>query len=65
LCSSQNEVDEASRLKRCIAIDNNLQHQPRNDVSMKMLGVPSGRKSLDEIFGLSDQNSEKNPKVVK
>ena len=56
LCSTQNEVDEASALKRCIAIDKNLQHEPSDDVSMKTLGVPSGRKSMSEIFGFSDEN---------
>jgi hypothetical protein len=50
LCSTQNEVDEASKLKRCIAIDNNLQQEPSDDVSMKTLGIPSGRKSINEIF---------------
>ena len=59
LCSTQNEVDEASKLKRCIAIDNNLQQEPSDDVSMKTLGIPSGRKSINEIFGFSEKDSEK------
>lgn len=67
LCSSQNEVDEASKLKRCIAIDNNLQQEPRADVPMKMLGIPSGRKSIDEIFGFlgkTSSNELEKPKMV-
>jgi hypothetical protein len=49
LCSSQDQVEEASKLKRCIAIENNFQQEPRADVSMKTLGIPSGSKSFDEI----------------
>ncbi len=67
LCSSQNQVDEATKLKRCIAIDNNLQQEPRADVSMKTLGIPSGRKSIDEIFGFKDKTSSNElikPKMV-
>lgn len=67
LCSSQSQVDEATKLKRCIAIDNNLQQESVADVSMKTLGVPSGRKSINEIFGFSDTNSEnesKKPRMV-
>ena len=66
LCSSQNQVYEASKLKRCIAIDNNLQQELRADVSMKTLGIPSGRKSIDEIFGYTDitsSNELKKPNI--
>jgi hypothetical protein len=67
LCSSQSQVDEATKLKRCIAIDNNLQQESVADVSIKLLGIPSGRKSINEIFGFSDTNSEnesKKPRMV-
>lgn len=57
LCSTQDQVDEAINLKRCIAVENNLRLEPNEDVSMKTLGVPSGRKSINEIFGFSDQKS--------
>ena len=57
LCSSQSQVDEATKLKRCIAIDNNLQQESEVVVSMKLLGIPSGRKSIDEIFGFLDKTS--------
>jgi hypothetical protein len=36
-----------------------LQQEPSDDVSMKTLGIPSGRKSINEIFGFSDKDSEK------
>lgn len=65
LCSSQSQVDEATKLKRCIAIDNNLQQESVADVSMKTLGVPSGRKSINEIFGFSDTNSENESKKLR
>jgi len=42
-----------------VAIYNNLQQEPSDDVSMKTLGIPSGRKSINEIFGFSDKKSEK------
>ena len=62
LCSTQNEVNEASKLKRCIAFDNNLHQEAINDVSMKTLGIPSGRKSINEIFGFSDKKPENESK---
>ena len=65
LCSTQNQVDEASNLKRCIAIEKNLQQKPSDDVSMKTLGIPSGKKSIDEIFGFTDKNSENKSKKSK
>ena len=40
-------------------MDKNLQQVPSDDVSMKTLGIPSGRKSINEIFGFSDKNSDK------
>lgn len=44
-----------------------MQQEPRAEVPMKMLGIPSGRKSINEIFGFLDKtvsNELDKPRVV-